>query len=109
MKKKDVKIGGVYIAKVSDRKTLVRIERAAWHGGWDATNLRTKRQIHIKTAARLTPTTDNAKQPAPVKQGEDIADNPSEGITNPSKNEDRPNATEDTRHGTRSDQMMGDV
>lgn len=61
------------------------------------------------TCETTTPTTDNPQQPAPVKKDEDIADNPSEDITNPSRNDDRSRATEDTRHGTRSDQMRGDV
>lgn len=66
-------------------------------------------RVIFETCETTTPTTDDPQQPAPVKQGEGVADNPSEGIANPSKNEDRPRATEDTRHGTRSDQMMGDV
>jgi hypothetical protein len=53
MKKRDVVIGGVYLAKVSDRMTHVRIERESMFGGWDATNLATGRLIRIRSAARL--------------------------------------------------------
>lgn len=54
MKKANVVIGGVYLAKVSGvRGVRVRIDRESPYGGWDATNMVTKRRIRIKTAARL--------------------------------------------------------
>lgn len=53
MKKKDVKIGGRYFAKVSDKITAIRIIRASHYGGWDAVNLSTKKPIRIKSAQRL--------------------------------------------------------
>jgi hypothetical protein len=53
MKKSDVKIGSVYTAKVSDKLVEVRIEAESRHGGWQATNLATKKKIHIKSAQRL--------------------------------------------------------
>ena len=37
MKTADVKIGGVYRARVSDKATDVRIERSHSSGGWEAT------------------------------------------------------------------------
>lgn len=55
MKKEQVEIGGVYIAKVSGRHQQVRIDYVSTYGGWTATNLSTNRQIRIKTAARLSP------------------------------------------------------
>jgi hypothetical protein len=39
MKNKDVKIGGVYYAKVSEKVVKVRIEGESRYGGWDAKNL----------------------------------------------------------------------
>ena len=55
MKKADVKIGGVYAAKVSGNLVRVRIDREVAYGkGWEGTNLATGRQVRIKTAARLT-------------------------------------------------------
>lgn len=54
MKKADVKIGGAYVAKVSDRLTGVRLlGPSPYGGGWAAVNLRTGRTVHILTAARL--------------------------------------------------------
>jgi hypothetical protein len=53
MKKSDVKIGNVYTAKVSDKLVEVRIEAESRHGGWQATNLATKKKVHIKSAQRL--------------------------------------------------------
>lgn len=53
MKKQDVQISGVYFAKVSAVITTVKILRESSYGGWDAVNVETKRQVHIKTAGRL--------------------------------------------------------
>lgn len=53
MKKRDVKIGATYVAKVSDRLTEVRITGESPHGGWDAVNAKTNRTVRIKSAQRL--------------------------------------------------------
>ncbi len=53
MKKSEIKIGGVYRAKVSDKIVDVRMERTNPHGGWDATNLSTGKAVRIKSAQRL--------------------------------------------------------
>lgn len=53
MKKADIKIGSVYRAKVSDKLTDVRIDAENAGGGWDATNLATKKKVRIKSAQRL--------------------------------------------------------
>ena len=53
MKKADIKIGSVYRAKVSDKVTDVRIDAENAGGGWDATNLATKKKVRIKSAQRL--------------------------------------------------------
>lgn len=53
MKKKDVEIGGVYLAKVSNRLAKVRITGESRYGGWDAVNLATRRDVRIRGAARL--------------------------------------------------------
>ncbi|WP_413431550.1 winged helix-turn-helix domain-containing protein [Crateriforma spongiae] len=53
MKKVDVKIGGEYFAKVTNKKVTVRIDAENPHGGWDATNLATGKKVRIKTAGRL--------------------------------------------------------
>ena len=53
MRKSEVEVGGIYIAKVSGRLVKVRIDRVSPHGGWVATNLVTGRPVRIKTAGRL--------------------------------------------------------
>jgi hypothetical protein len=53
MKQRDVKLGGVYRAKVSNKLVDVRLDSVHHNKGWWATNLATGRSIHIKTAARL--------------------------------------------------------
>jgi hypothetical protein len=56
MLQKDVKVGEIYRAKVSDKKVLVKISREANRKGWYAINLSTSREVYIRSAARLTPT-----------------------------------------------------
>lgn len=53
MKKNEVQLGGIYVAKVSGRLVRVRLERQSRYGGWEATNLATGRSVHIRSAARL--------------------------------------------------------
>lgn len=53
MKKDAVKIGGVYRAKVSNKIVSVRIDAESRHGGWEATNLETRKKVRINTAQRL--------------------------------------------------------
>lgn len=53
MKKNEIKIGGTYLAKVSDKVVPVRIDAENAHGGWDATNLLTNKKVRIKSAQRL--------------------------------------------------------
>ena len=55
MKKKDVVVGGTYVAKVSERLVRVRITGENRYKGWDALNLVTGRTVYIRTAARLRP------------------------------------------------------
>jgi len=53
MKKNEVKIGETYRVKVSGALTVVRITEAHRNGGWVGVNINSKRQVRIKTAARL--------------------------------------------------------
>lgn len=53
MKHKDVQVGNTYYARVSGELTKVRIDRPSPYGGWEATNLKTGRKIHVRTARRL--------------------------------------------------------
>jgi hypothetical protein len=53
MKKNEVKVGGIYAAKVSDKVVPVRITGESRHGGWDAVNEATGKAVRIKSAQRL--------------------------------------------------------
>ena len=53
MKTNEVKVGGFYTAKVSDKLVKVRIDSTNSRGGWNATNTATGKRIHIKSAQRL--------------------------------------------------------
>ncbi len=53
MKSSEVKIGGVYAAKVTNKVVEVRIDAESQHGGWEATNLATGKKVRIKSAQRL--------------------------------------------------------
>lgn len=54
IRKRDVKIGGKYRARISDRIVTVRIDSATMYGtGWNATNLDTGRTVRIRSAAKL--------------------------------------------------------
>lgn len=53
MKKKDVKIGKVYLVTVTGKRARVRLTGKNANGGWDGLNLDTKRKVRVKTAGRL--------------------------------------------------------
>ena len=53
MKKEEITIGETYLAKVSDKVVPVRIESENPHGGWNAINQSTNKQVRIKSAQRL--------------------------------------------------------
>lgn len=53
MKKAQVQLGEVYAAKVSGRVVPVHLVAVSQYGGWDAINLKTKRSVRIKSAAKL--------------------------------------------------------
>jgi hypothetical protein len=53
MRQRDVRLGAFYAAKVSGRVVPVRIDRESRYGGWDGTNMKTKRDVHIRGVQRL--------------------------------------------------------
>ena len=65
MKKAEIEIGGRYVAKVSGQLTVVRIDSECQYGGWNATNIKTGRQVRIRTAARLRREAVPLARPAP--------------------------------------------
>jgi len=59
MRKDDVKVGGIYLAKVSGKRIKVRIDSVHTQGlsgrtFWQATNLATGRTVTIRSAQRLS-------------------------------------------------------
>jgi hypothetical protein len=79
MKKDQIKVGGLYTAKVSDKLVTVRIDSAHSSGGWNATNTATGKRIRIKSAQRLRGAakggakaeTTKAPEPAASKDSKD--------------------------------------
>jgi len=71
MKKQQVKIGGVYSAKITDKVVPVRIDAENRNGGWDATNLQTNRKVRIKSAQKLR---GPAKAPSAASANRDDSD-----------------------------------
>ncbi len=53
MKKNEIKVGGMYRARVSDKVVTVRIDSTHTKGGWNAINTATGKRIRIKSAQRL--------------------------------------------------------
>ena len=55
MKKNEIQIGKIYVAKVLGKGKLVpvRIDLISDHGGWMGTNMKTLKNVRIKTAGRL--------------------------------------------------------
>jgi hypothetical protein len=54
MKKAEVNVGGIYLAKISGRLVQVRLDSKSDYGlGWSATNLKTGRVVRIHSAAKL--------------------------------------------------------
>jgi len=53
MKKSEVKTGKFYAAKVSGRMATIRIDAENPSGGWDATNITTRKKVRVKSAQRL--------------------------------------------------------
>ena len=53
MRKNDVQIGSTYNIKVSGHVVPVRITRESPYGGWVGQNIKTGREVRIRTAGRL--------------------------------------------------------
>ena len=53
MKKNDVTIGQTYVVKVSGKLAPVRLVSESRYGGWNGVNVKTNRDIRIKSAAKL--------------------------------------------------------
>ncbi len=55
MQKKDILIGGKYLAKVSGKVVIVKVISESRLGGYQVINLTTGRSIRVRTGARLRP------------------------------------------------------
>jgi hypothetical protein len=53
MKQHDVVLGDVYAVKVSGSIQPVKLVAESFHGDWVGRNLRTGREVRIRTAAKL--------------------------------------------------------
>jgi len=53
MRRDEVQIGKVYLAKVNGKLTQVRLDAESLYGGWDGTNLATGKKVRIKSPQRL--------------------------------------------------------
>lgn len=53
MKKVNIEIGRIYLAKISGRLVPVDLLHEHFYGGWTAKNMLTGRHVRIKTAAKL--------------------------------------------------------
>ncbi|MDD5068721.1 MAG: hypothetical protein PHN89_03935 [Candidatus Pacebacteria bacterium] len=69
MLKKDVEIGKIYAVKVSDIVVAVRILTESPYGGWNGKNLKTGRDVRIKTAGRIRHEITNPNNPMNVIYG----------------------------------------
>jgi len=64
MRRDEVQIGKVYLAKVNGKLTRVRLDAESRYGGWDGTNLATGKKVRIKSAQRLRGQTDEPNREA---------------------------------------------
>jgi len=53
MKRQNIEVGRTYLVKVSGRLVPVRLEAEHSNGGWTGVNKETRRQVRVRTAARL--------------------------------------------------------
>jgi hypothetical protein len=53
MKKTEIKVGGIYLARVSGRLVRMEIQSESVYGGWHGRNLTTGYGVRVKSAARL--------------------------------------------------------
>jgi hypothetical protein len=74
MTKNEVKIGGVYTAKVTNKLVQVRIDAASRYGGWDGTNMTTNKKIRIKSPAKLREAVGDDATPTKVKKAKATKD-----------------------------------
>ena len=85
LKKCDVKIGGMYIAKVTNRLVQIRIDSESRFGGWNATNVVTQKPIRIKSVQRLRSVADVGVAECGKKAGKGKKTSTNEAGTQPAQ------------------------
>src|SRR5947209_982987 len=63
MKKQEIQIGSLYLAKVGARSVEVRIEGSLTKGGWNAKSVASGKPVRIKDAAKLKPVKAAPEEP----------------------------------------------
>jgi hypothetical protein len=84
MQKSDVKLGGVYTAKVTNKIVPVRIDAESRYGGWDGTNLSTGKKVRIKSPTKLRAEVEAVAvegQATPQADQENVAANAADAAT----------------------------
>jgi hypothetical protein len=74
MKKNNVKLGSVYAIKVSGAVVPVRLDRESPHGGWLGTNMKTRKEVRVKSSQRLRGLWPKRTMPIVVEKNEAKAD-----------------------------------
>jgi hypothetical protein len=95
MKKDQIRIGGTYLAKVTDKVVPVRLDAQNPHGGWEATNLATNKRIRIKSAQKLR---GWAPEPAVAVDRNPLTPVPAEEAAEAERRADRARADGCRRH-----------
>ncbi|AQQ71406.1 hypothetical protein SMSP2_01780 [Limihaloglobus sulfuriphilus] len=70
MKKSEIKINGLYLAKVTNRTVAVKITGKHAKEGWEALNTATGKKVHIKTPERLEGPAEPEKNTEPKAKAE---------------------------------------
>ena len=73
MKKNEVKIGGEYTCKVTNRLVTVEIDAESRYGGWDGVNLTTGKKVRIKSAAKLRGAAGSPAEACTEAPGDEVA------------------------------------
>jgi hypothetical protein len=108
MKKRDVEVGKTYLAKVSGNLVPVRITGESVHGGWNAVNTTTGRDVRIRSAARLRRPVDAntsslvAVSPAPSQPTPTEVETPPIPCDNDLKFLEFPSAAEAVQYATKN-------
>ena len=74
MKKENVKLGCVYACKVSGEVQPVRLDKENPHGGFDGTNMKTRKPVRVKSTQRLRGLWPKKTMPIVADEGRGAAD-----------------------------------